>query len=99
MDYPYEFPLAIRSRADNALVGALSTTDTDQRAGRFGYGIGGEYRRRGYATGAINLLLTFVFDERQYHKCSVGVYAFNDASPALHHELGFRAEGRQRGLT
>ncbi|WP_158887280.1 GNAT family N-acetyltransferase [Amycolatopsis anabasis] len=93
-----EFQLAIESLADRALVGSLSTTDTDRRAGRFGYGIaiGHDHQRRGYATDAIVLLLTYLFGERRYHKCEVGIYAFNEASIGLHEKLGFQVEGRLR---
>lgn len=42
------------------------------------------------------ILLRFMFGERRYHKCEVGIYAFNEASIALHHKLGFADEGRLR---
>lgn len=92
------FLLAIEATADQTLVGALSTNATDQRAGRFSYGIsiGNEHQGRGYATDAIRLLLTYMFGERRYHKCEVGIYAFNEASIALHRKIGFQPEGRLR---
>jgi RimJ/RimL family protein N-acetyltransferase len=90
--------LAVETRADRTAVGSLSTSDIDRRAGRFGYGvaIGRDHQRRGYASEAIVLLLTYMFGERRFHKCEIGVYAFNDASLALHRGLGFRTEGRLR---
>jgi RimJ/RimL family protein N-acetyltransferase len=93
-----EFLLAIEARADQTLVGTLSTNNIDQRAGRFSYGIsiGHDHQRRGYATDAIRLLLTYMFGERRFHKCEVGIYAFNEASIALHRKIGLRTEGRLR---
>jgi RimJ/RimL family protein N-acetyltransferase len=93
-----EFQLAIVTLADDAVVGALSTTGTDQRAGRFSYGIsiGRDHQRRGYASDAIVVLLTFLFGERRYHKCEVGIHAFNQPSIGLHRKLGFQVEGRLR---
>ncbi|MBB5157457.1 GNAT family N-acetyltransferase [Saccharopolyspora phatthalungensis] len=93
-----ELLLAIETRADQTLVGTLSTGNIDQRAGRFSYGIsiGHDHHRLGYATDAIRLLLTYMFGERRYHKCEVSIYAFNEASIALHRKIGFQTEGRLR---
>jgi len=93
-----EFLLAIETLADRTLVGTLSTHRADQRAGRFGYGIaiGHDHQRHGYATDAVIPLLTYMFGERRYHKCEVGIYAFNTASVALHQKIGFQTEGRLR---
>lgn len=93
-----EFQLAIESLSEQIVVGALSTTNIDQRAGRFSYGIGigRDYQRRGFASDAIVVLLRYMFGERRFHKCGVGIYAFNEASINLHEELGFQVEGRLR---
>lgn len=93
-----EFQLAVETRAEGVLVGSISTAQADPRAGRFNYGIGigQEHQRNGYASEAISILLRFMFDERRYHKCEVGIYGFNQASLALHHKLGFQPEGRLR---
>ncbi|MDX3865963.1 GNAT family N-acetyltransferase [Streptomyces europaeiscabiei] len=92
------FRLAIEALDSGEPVGALSTHDTVARTGRFSYGIGisGDHQRRGYASEAITLLLRFMFGERRYHKCGTGVFAYNEASLALHRRLGFVEEGRQR---
>ncbi|WP_433337917.1 GNAT family N-acetyltransferase [Spirillospora sp. CA-294931] len=92
------YRLAIVSRKDGTMVGTLNTGDADRRAGRFAYGvsIGHRYKRSGYATEAVVLMLRFMFGERRFHKCEIGVYAFNEPSIALHRKLGFVTEGRLR---
>lgn len=92
------FQLAIETLDGSELVGSLSTNDADPRTGRFGYGIGigADHQRRGYAADAVVLLLRFMFGERRYHKCEAGIYAYNEASLALHRALGFVEEGRLR---
>jgi RimJ/RimL family protein N-acetyltransferase len=93
-----DFQLSIETLAGAVLVGSLSTTQIEHRTGRFSYGIGigREHQRQGYATDAITILLTFMFGERRYHKCQVGIHGSNTASLSLHHKLGFREEGRLR---
>lgn len=93
-----QFQLAIESLDDGDLVGALSTNSTDQRAGRFSYGlgIGRAHQRRGYGSDAATILLRFMFGERRYHKAEVGIYSYNAASIGLHERLGFQLEGRLR---
>jgi RimJ/RimL family protein N-acetyltransferase len=90
--------LAIEALGSGELVGALSTADADPRTGRFHYGIGigADHHRKGYAADAAVLLLRFMFGERRYHKCEAGIYAYNEASLALHRRLGFTEEGRLR---
>lgn len=39
-----------------------------------------------------------MFDENRYHKCQVRTFAHNEASLALHRQLGFVEEGRLREL-
>jgi RimJ/RimL family protein N-acetyltransferase len=70
-----EFLLAIEARAEGALVGTLATNHLNQRAGRFSYriSIGQDHQRRGYATDAVPLLLSYMFGERRFHKCEVGI--------------------------
>ncbi|MCX2947302.1 GNAT family N-acetyltransferase [Lentzea sp. NEAU-D7] len=90
--------LAVESLAGGVPVGMVTTSEIDHRAGRFRYGvaIGAEHKGRGYATEAVRLLLGFMFGERRFHKCGASVWAFNDASIALHRKLGFTEEGRLR---
>ena len=81
-------------------VGSINAHDVDARMGTFSYGLGiyEPYRRRGYATEAILLLLRFYFLELRMHKCNAGAYSFNEASIGLHRSLGFVEEGRLRDV-
>lgn len=93
-----EYVLVIEALDSGDLVGAVGLTDCDRLNGTFHYGIhlGAAYQRRGYASEAVRLALSFMFGERRYHRCCAEVYAGNAASLALQHRLGFTAEGVQR---
>jgi RimJ/RimL family protein N-acetyltransferase len=84
--------------ASGDVVGDLTTHHCDPRAGAFAYGIAirREHRRRGYASGAITLVLRYYFRELRYQKATVTVYSFNEESARLHEKLGFQLEGRIR---
>ncbi|WP_037319115.1 GNAT family N-acetyltransferase [Amycolatopsis orientalis] len=80
------------------LVGSVCTIGADPATGLFGYGIGiaPRHQRCGYATDAITVLLSHMFEQRGFRKCEVSVYGGNLASLSLHGGLGFREEGRLR---
>lgn len=92
------FGIGIESLAEKQLVGGLTTDGVDKNAGVFSYGItiGAEFQGRGYASEAIILLLRYMFGERRFQKCDVGIYAYNTASLKLHTKLGFVEEGQRR---
>lgn len=93
-----ELRLAIEALDSGDLVGSINTHSCDPSAGTCSYGIAvfGWARRQGYASDAVVVVLRYLFGERRYQKCTVGVAAFNDASIALHRSLGFAVEGRIR---
>ena len=82
------------------LVGSISTGRCEPRHGTFSFGLGifRPHWRRGYGRDAIRVLLRHFFEELRYQKANSGVYAFNEASIALHESLGFSLEGRQRRM-
>jgi RimJ/RimL family protein N-acetyltransferase len=82
------------------VVGTINTNNCNRRNGTFGYGLGirREHWRKGFATEAIWLVLRFFFHELGYQKVNVTVYAFNEASLALHRRLGFVEEGCLRRM-
>jgi RimJ/RimL family protein N-acetyltransferase len=82
------------------VVGSMNTHSCDLRNGTFsdGLAIAGEHRRKGYATGAIILVLRYFFTELRYQKCTVYLYSFNEPSIELHQKLGFQLEGTLRRM-
>ncbi|MFF8694517.1 GNAT family N-acetyltransferase [Streptomyces sp. NPDC015144] len=92
------FRLVVETLDDQDFAGSVTVAHTDTRAGRFmtGIEIARGHRRKGYATEAVCLVLAHMFTEQRCHKCEVEVYAFNDASLALHRALGFSEEARLR---
>ncbi|MET9918658.1 GNAT family protein [Streptomyces sp. NPDC006435] len=92
------FRLVVEGLADRAFAGSVTVGEFDGRAGRFRTGIviTRENRRKGYASEATELLLTYMFAEQRCNKCEVEIHAFNDASLALYRALGFVEEGRLR---
>jgi len=90
--------LVIEASATGEVVGTLNTQECDPSAGTFGYGVTvwPWHRRQGYASDAVVVVLRYLFGERRYQKCTVGVLDTNEASVALHGALGFSQEGRVR---
>ncbi len=84
--------------AGGALVGLIDTHNIDRRVGAFRYGVAvrPEYRRRGYAAEAIQILIRYMFDELGYQKVNATVYSNNEPSIRLHERLGFVLEGTIR---
>jgi len=81
-------------------IGMIHTNDCDKKNGNFSYAIGIKegYRKKGYASAAIKMVLNYYFNELRYHKAVVGIYDFNQASIHLHLNLGFQEEGRLREM-
>jgi len=96
--YPDDKPLVIET-LEGELVGEINVQLTDPRNGTFSLGIGLPERRawgKGYAKEAMLLILRFMFHERRYQKCNIGVFAFNERAIGLYYHLGFVDEGRIR---
>jgi RimJ/RimL family protein N-acetyltransferase len=92
------FNFAIVRRDDASLVGSINTHQCDRRTGVFSYGVmvWPDHRRRGFASEAVRLVLSWAFGELRFQKCDVTIYAFNDVSLKFHRRLGFVEEGRRR---
>ncbi|MCI0394171.1 MAG: GNAT family N-acetyltransferase [Chloroflexi bacterium] len=84
---------------DGQMVGGINVQGADSRNGTFSIGIGLPERTawgKGYAKEAMLLALRYMFHERRYQKCNIGVFAFNERAIGLYRHLGFVDEGRVR---
>jgi RimJ/RimL family protein N-acetyltransferase len=79
-------------------VGGISLHSMDCKNGVFSFGvvIDRPHRSKGYAEGAVKILLRYGFRERRCQKCNSACVHTNVASIALHKKLGFTEEGRSR---
>lgn len=89
---------AIEALHGGMLVGSICILHAVPASGRFSYGvgIGVRHRRCGYAGDAVATLLAFMFEQRGYHWCDVGIRSGNIASLTLHSRLGFQEIDRVR---
>jgi RimJ/RimL family protein N-acetyltransferase len=58
--------------------------------------IGEEHWGHGYGSEAMQLVLTFAFEELNLHRIQLTVFSYNDRAIALYEKLGFQREGVYR---
>jgi len=98
-DAPNAFMFAIRTRADQRLIGDIGLDGIRWTHGDAFVGIGiGEraYWGKGYGTDAMRLMLRFAFQELNLHRVSLTVYGYNPRAQRSYEKNGFRVEGRAR---
>jgi len=80
------------------VVGDITVNNCNPRNGTFSWGLNTkmEYRRKGYASEALKLVMRYYFRELRYQKVTVHIDSFNEPSVKLHESLGFQLEGRIR---
>ncbi|MEZ3116364.1 GNAT family N-acetyltransferase [Halobaculum sp. MBLA0147] len=78
--------------------GMVSLTDVDYRrsSAEVGYWLAPAAQGHGYATAAVERVLTYAFDTLDLHRIEAEVDAPNDASVGLLESLGFTHEGTRR---
>lgn len=94
------FPFAIRTLADDKLIGfiILMRIKPVHGEGWVGIGIGEQaYRGRGYGTDAMQLVLRFAFQEMNLHRVSLDAVATNARAVRSYQKAGFVLEGQTRG--
>ncbi len=78
------------------VVGLEPQENEPERIGRLGIWIHPEYHGEGYGTEAMELFVTYAFDQLNYHKLYARAHEGNEASQRLFEKVGFEQEGRFR---
>lgn len=89
-----QIALAITSREDGALLGAIGLTlDAVNQSAELGYWIGKPYWGRGYATEAARALVRFGFEKLGLNRIYAHHFAHNPASGRVLQKAGLSREG------
>jgi RimJ/RimL family protein N-acetyltransferase len=95
------FPFAIRTLAEDRLIGFIGFWISQWAQGDTWVGIGlGEpdYWGKGYGTDAMRTGLRFVFTELNRERVTLVVFGYNARAIRSYEKAGFVVEGRERGL-
>jgi RimJ/RimL family protein N-acetyltransferase len=93
---PDRIELAIRTSTDDECLGEIALTQIDGSSALLTLAMRPAYRSRGYGTEAVTLLLRHAFDGLGLHRVGLRFPAVNQRAQAMHENLGFVVEGRQR---
>lgn len=82
----------------NAFVGVVRMDEWDKvnRSIRIGIDIMPKMRKKGIATTAYSLLLSYLFKSLSVHRIWLLVVSYNNAALRLYKKIGFKEEGRMR---
>ena len=93
------FYFTIRAREDDRFIGKALIEYVDWASGNayLRLGIGeAEFRRKGYGSQALNLLLRYAFGELNLFRVTAVVPAYNEGAMRLFQKFGFMEEVRRR---
>lgn len=86
--------------AESTPVGTIGLQPIDWPSSRaeLGYWIAPDHRRNGYASDAVERVVTYAFDQLGLHRIAARVFAFNEPSRRLLESVGFTQEGVHRDV-
>ena len=93
------FDLAIERKADGKVIGLVTMITKNHQKGELGYGLGTDFRGKGYATEAARAITDYGFAQLKYHRVQAIVSAANPVSMQVLVRLGMKQEGRLREAT
>jgi RimJ/RimL family protein N-acetyltransferase len=98
-DNPSEISFAIRTLADDKLIGECELeVSWNHQSAWVGIGIGEpDYRGKGYGTDAMRVLVGYGFRELGLHRIQLGVFGFNTRAIRSYEKAGFVREQVLRG--
>jgi RimJ/RimL family protein N-acetyltransferase len=100
-DDPDTLEFAVRTLADDRLIGFVAFDGIDWRNGDtfVAIGIGDPaYRGNGYGTDAMRVMLRYGFTELNLYRIQLDVFSYNERAIRSYLKAGFVEEGRQRGM-
>ncbi len=83
---------AIERKADQRVVGLVTSVSNGNRQSEIGWAIGVDYRGHGFATEAARGLIAYLFATHNDHRIFAGTIYTNTASWAVMERLGMRKE-------
>ncbi len=92
-------PFAIRTLADDKLIGFVSLFGLTNQHGDCWVGIGigdHDYWGKGYGTDAMRIILRYAFQELNRHRVSLNLLSTNERAQRSYEKCGFIPEGRTR---
>ena len=96
---PHHYGLAIRTLADDTLIGFIGLMGVSGTHGdAWVYIAIGDraYWGKGYGTDAMRVLLHYAFTELNLHRVSLGVFEYNPRAIRSYEKVGFVVEGHSR---
>jgi RimJ/RimL family protein N-acetyltransferase len=100
-DDPDTLEFAVRTLADDRLIGFVAFDGIDWRNGDtfVAIGIGDQaYRGNGYGTDAMRVMLRCGFMELNLYRIQLDAFSYNERAIRSYLKAGFVEEGRQRGM-
>ena len=91
-----QYSFAIETLADNKYIGGcgINSIDWKNSVAVIGIFIGDkEYLGKGYGTDAMNLLISFIFEQMNLNKIKLQVLSYNERAIKCYEKCGFTKEG------
>jgi len=96
-----DYPFAIRTLADDRIIGMIGLDGIRWTHGDSFVGIGLGNREdwgKGYGTDAMKIMLRYAFTELNLRRVSLDVFEYNQRGVRSYKKTGFVIEGRERGV-
>ncbi|WP_297406075.1 GNAT family protein [uncultured Cetobacterium sp.] len=93
-----EYHFAIERKDMKEYIGGCGINSIDRKnsIAEIGIWLGKEYHGKGFASDALRLLCSYLFNELNIHKIKLFYFEFNDAARACYDAVGFKPEGINR---